>query len=192
MSAPLLQLLAERDDGGAVDLRAPAVGVWSGAPPDGSLLGPGSPAGTLRQGRARFRLVVPAGVAGRVVAPARRDREVPVGYDEILFRIAPLREAEAASAGRVAGVETPSALHLVAPTDGVVYLAPSPGAAPFVAEGARVRAGQTVGLIEVMKTFNPIAYGGDGLPDEAVVVGVLAADGEEVRAGSPLLAVEPA
>jgi biotin carboxyl carrier protein len=53
-----------------------------------------------------------------------------------------------------------------------------------------VKTGQAVGLIEVMKTFNPIAYGGLGLPDEAEIVEVLAADGQEVRAGQALFVVK--
>ena len=55
--------------------------------------------------------------------------------------------------------------------------------------GAKLAAGQTVGLIEVMKTFNPILYGGGTLPDPAEVVEVLAGDGEEVRAGQTLVVV---
>jgi len=38
-----------------------------------------------------------------------------------------------------------------------------------------------------MKTFNPIAYGGPGLPDEAEVVEVLVTDGQEVVRGQPLV-----
>ena len=79
--------------------------------------------------------------------------------------------------------------HVVAPTDGVFYAASGPGSPPFAPKGARLTAGQTIGLIEVMKTFNPIAYGGRALPDSAEVVEVLVADGEEVRAGQTLLVV---
>jgi biotin carboxyl carrier protein len=50
-------------------------------------------------------------------------------------------------------------------------------------------AGQPVGLIEVMKTFNPILYGGGELPDEAEVVALAAEDESEVRAGQPLVIV---
>jgi hypothetical protein len=41
-----------------------------------------------------------------------------------------------------------------------------------------------------MKTFNPIAYGGAGFPDEAEIVAVLVADAEEVRAGQALVTVK--
>jgi biotin carboxyl carrier protein len=67
--------------------------------------------------------------------------------------------------------------------------APAVDAKPYVGAGDRVTRGQPIGLIEVMKTFNPIAYGGAGLPDEAEVVEVVAADGQEVRAGQALVVV---
>ena len=41
-----------------------------------------------------------------------------------------------------------------------------------------------------MKTFNPIVYGGAGLPDEAEIVEVLVPDEAEVRAGQPLVRVK--
>jgi acetyl-CoA carboxylase biotin carboxyl carrier protein len=47
-------------------------------------------------------------------------------------------------------------------------------------------------LLEVMKTFNRIAYGGPGLPARATIRRVVPADGDDVEAGSPLLVVEPA
>jgi acetyl-CoA carboxylase biotin carboxyl carrier protein len=44
-------------------------------------------------------------------------------------------------------------------------------------------------LLEVMKTFHRVTYGGPGLPDTARVVRVLIADGDDVNAGDPLLAL---
>lgn len=45
---------------------------------------------------------------------------------------------------------------IVAPLTGIFYSSPSPGAAPYVKEGAHVSAGQVIGLIEAMKLFNEI------------------------------------
>ncbi len=184
-------LLVAREAGGAVVLKAPKVGIWSDPPPAGALVGPGSPAGTLRQLGHRFLLRVPEGVSGRVAATALRDHAIPVGYGEVLFAVEAI--AAALPADLAAGSSTPPAArgarNVTAPTDGVFYGAPSPGARPFVVRGQRVTAGQTVGLIEVMKTFNPIAYGGEGLPDDGEIVAVLVADGQEVRAGQPLVEV---
>jgi acetyl-CoA carboxylase biotin carboxyl carrier protein len=134
---------------------------------------------------------VPEGVVGRVVIDHERDHAVPVAYGEGLFRVVPVSADAAAhdATGAVAPRDPSSTLHVVAPTDGVYYRAPSAGAKAYVAVGDRVTAGQAVGLIEVMKTFNPIVYGGATLPETAEVIEVIAADGQEVRAGQPLIAV---
>jgi acetyl-CoA carboxylase biotin carboxyl carrier protein len=78
---------------------------------------------------------------------------------------------------------------VVSPSDGVFYRKPSPDAPAFVEVGASVSAGQAVGLVEVMKTFNQILYGGPGFPEPATVVEIRADDTAEVRAGQVLLVV---
>jgi acetyl-CoA carboxylase biotin carboxyl carrier protein len=186
-----LVLLVATEAGGTVGLRAPKIGVWSDAPAAGTLVGPGSSGGTLRQLGHRFPLRVPDGVSGRVAPRPRRDHAIPVAYGEILFEVERFAatSAGASSVNAVVAARPAGARHLTAPTDGVYYGAPSPGARPFVVPGQRVSAGQTVGLIEVMKTFNPISYGGEGLPKDGEIVAVLVVDGQEVRAGQPLVEV---
>jgi acetyl-CoA carboxylase biotin carboxyl carrier protein len=68
---------------------------------------------------------------------------------------------------------------------GIAYLAPEPGAAPFVAVGQTVTAGQTLMLIEAMKTFNQIKA-----PKSGTVTRVLVATGAPVEFGQPLMIVE--
>ncbi|WP_117209818.1 acetyl-CoA carboxylase biotin carboxyl carrier protein [Allorhizocola rhizosphaerae] len=70
---------------------------------------------------------------------------------------------------------------LCAPTVGTFYVAPEPGAPPFVAEGDLVRAGQQVGIVEAMKLMIPIEAERDGQ-----VVAVLAANGSSVEYGQRL------
>jgi len=45
---------------------------------------------------------------------------------------------------------------VLAPIPGIFYRSPSPGEPPFKVDGDTVAAGDTIGLIEVMKTFNPV------------------------------------
>jgi biotin carboxyl carrier protein len=177
-------------------LRAPQVGIWRDSPRDGVPVRAGDPIGTLRQLARRSVLVVPEGVEGVVGISPRASRAVAVEYGERLLEILPLSAAAAAGEGPTPQARFPqamaeTALHVTAPTDGVFYRAPASGAAPYVAPGQTITAGQPIGLIEVMKTFNPIAYGGEGLPAQAVVVAIVVADGAEVRAGQPLLSVKP-
>lgn len=195
MNEPILSVEVEPCEGGW-RIRAPLVGRWSAHPHPGALVGAGSVVGLLDRLDRRFLLVLPDGTAGRVRGAMPRDRVVAVEYGQVLFELSPLREDDAAgleAEGRATGAVVPGlapGLHaVVAPTDGVFYRRPTPGARPFVDAGDRVRAGQPVGLIEVMKTFGQIPYGGAGLPEEAEVVEVRAADGAEVRAGDVLVVV---
>ncbi len=74
---------------------------------------------------------------------------------------------------------------VLSPMVGVVYLAPEPGAPPFVAPGQSVVAGQTLLLIEAMKTFNQIKA-----PKAGVVARILITGGAPVEYGQPLLVLE--
>ncbi|MEU0938896.1 MULTISPECIES: acetyl-CoA carboxylase biotin carboxyl carrier protein [unclassified Embleya] len=73
-----------------------------------------------------------------------------------------------------------------APMVGTFYHAPEVGAKPFVSLGDTVRAGQTVGILEIMKMMNTITAEVSGQ-----VVEVLVADAQPVEYHEPLLAIEP-
>jgi acetyl-CoA carboxylase biotin carboxyl carrier protein len=70
---------------------------------------------------------------------------------------------------------------LRSPMFGIVYLAASPGAAPFVRPGQPVSAGTTVCMVEAMKVFQEIKAGRDG-----VIASIDVASGDEVEAGQVL------
>ncbi len=74
---------------------------------------------------------------------------------------------------------------VTSPMVGIAYLAPEPGATPFVTVGRTVTAGQTVLLIEAMKTFNQIKA-----PHAGTVTRILIASGEPVEYAQPLLVIE--
>ncbi len=71
------------------------------------------------------------------------------------------------------------------PMVGVAYLSPEPGAAPYVTPGQSVSVGQTLLLIEAMKTFNQIKA-----PRAGTVTRVLIASGSPVEYDQPLLIIE--
>ncbi len=81
--------------------------------------------------------------------------------------------------------QEPSGYALKSPMVGVVYLAPEPGADAFVTVGKQVKAGDTVALVEAMKTFNPIKSDKDG-----VVKKILVSDGAAVEFDQPLIIIE--
>jgi acetyl-CoA carboxylase biotin carboxyl carrier protein len=74
---------------------------------------------------------------------------------------------------------------VTSPMVGTVYLSAEPGAAAFVTVGATVAEGQTVLIIEAMKTMNHIPA-----PRAGVVKRILATDGQAVEYGAPLMIIE--
>ncbi|MFD0489987.1 acetyl-CoA carboxylase [Saccharopolyspora erythraea] len=72
-----------------------------------------------------------------------------------------------------------------ATSEGVFYRRPAPDADPYVAEGGHVDAGQTVGVIETMKTYSQVRTESSG-----TAARFLLDDGEEVRTGQNLLEVD--
>jgi acetyl-CoA carboxylase biotin carboxyl carrier protein len=73
---------------------------------------------------------------------------------------------------------------VTSPMVGTVYLAPQPGAPPFVTVGAEVTDG-TVCIIEAMKTMNPVAA-----PVPGRVVEIFVRDGQPVEFGEPLMRID--
>ena len=90
--------------------------------------------------------------------------------------------ATAVAAAAVAASPAPEAGNLMkAPMVGVLYLAPSPGAKPFVGVGSRVKKGDVLCIIEAMKLMNEIAAEQDG-----EILEICAEDGQIVEFGQPL------
>lgn len=74
---------------------------------------------------------------------------------------------------------------VTSPMVGTVYMAPEPGADPFVSTGATVKEGDTLLIIEAMKTMNHIPA-----PRAGTIKRILVEDGGPVEFGAPLVIIE--
>ncbi len=74
---------------------------------------------------------------------------------------------------------------VASPMVGTAYRSPEPGAPPFVEVGSTVSEGQTIMIVEAMKTMNQIPA-----PRSGTVTAVLIEDGQPVEYGEPLLIIE--
>jgi biotin carboxyl carrier protein len=72
------------------------------------------------------------------------------------------------------------------PLPGTFYRRPNPQADPYVSEGDEIKAGDVVGLIEIMKSFHEISSDADG-----VVARFLVENEDLVDAGQTIIALEP-
>ncbi|MDT7950832.1 MAG: acetyl-CoA carboxylase biotin carboxyl carrier protein subunit [Acetobacteraceae bacterium] len=122
-----------------------------------------------------------------IVEADRRIRVVRAAVpatEPVAVRVAPA--AVAAAPEPVAAPEDVApAGAITSPMVGVAFLSPDPGSPPFVVPGQTVTAGQTVMLIEAMKTFNQIKAGKAG-----TVGKILVTSGQPVEYGQPLLVIE--
>tara|TARA_B100001123_G_scaffold243745_1_gene272513 strand:- start:878 stop:1285 length:408 start_codon:yes stop_codon:yes gene_type:complete len=76
-------------------------------------------------------------------------------------------------------------INITSPIVGTAYLAPEPGAKKFVEIGQKIKKGQTIMIVEAMKTMNHVPSTQDG-----TVSKILVKDGEPVEFGQPLISIK--
>lgn len=92
--------------------------------------------------------------------------------------------AAAAAAAEPAAPVAVSGNVVPAPMVGTVYMSPAPGAAAFIEVGQTVKEGQTILIIEAMKTMNQIAS-----PRAGKVTEIMVSDGHPVEYGEPMIVI---
>ena len=116
------------------------------------------------------------------VSKASPHAPAPVQYAPAMAAPAPAPAAPAAAAPAAPAVNKNA---ITSPMVGTVYLSPEPGATAFVQVGDKVKKGDTLMLVEAMKTFNPVEAPADGTVKEIIV-----ADSQPVEFGEPLIVIE--
>jgi acetyl-CoA carboxylase biotin carboxyl carrier protein len=91
--------------------------------------------------------------------------------------------AAAPASGSIEPTKHPGTV--TSPMVGTAYLAPAPGGKPFIDIGSKVSAGDTLLIVEAMKTMNQIPA-----PRGGTVIQILVEDGQPVEFGEPLVIVE--
>jgi acetyl-CoA carboxylase biotin carboxyl carrier protein len=192
---PELVAILERRDAGRVELLAPSPGLWRDAPCVGALIRPGDVIGSLEILGVEHRLRAPAGGLGVVLA-GKHESELtrrPVDHGAPLLLLDPDALGRTASAPEQrAGVEAgrEGKLLFVSPSSGRFYQRAAPDRPAFVEPGQILERGQTIGLLEVMKTFTRINYDDPKLPARARVLAILAIDQGDLGRGDAILELE--
>lgn len=183
-----------RVDATRVAVLAPRVGLWRSPPSAGSLVRPGDAIGVLEILGQLHVLRAPPGAKGVVVPTGGDPRSRrPVSFGDTLLMLDPTGAIGAeweSDPGAAEGASAVGGLVFVAPMSGRFYLRPSPDKPPLIRPGQTIRVGDSVCLLEVMKTFNRVSYGGAGLPDEARVKRVVPNDGDDINRDDPILELE--
>lgn len=141
------------------------------------------------RGLTRVRVEEPDGTAVELErASAARPVAVPMPMSSAMA--APVAAPTVAPAAPEPAAQTPAAApepkgtEVTAPMVGVFYAAPAPGDEPFVHVGSKVKAGETLCIIEAMKVLNEVTAEADG-----EVLEICVADGDLVEFGSCLMRI---
>jgi len=122
-----------------------------------------------------------AGLRVRVARNVSIAAAIPPSYQSA----ASMPVAAAASAAAAAADPSKHPGVVPSPMVGTAYWAPEPGAKPFIEVGTKVSVGQTLLIIEAMKTMNQIPS-----PRAGTVTQILIEDGQPVEFGEPLVIIE--
>lgn len=141
------------------------------------------------RGLTRVRVEEPDGTAVELErASATQPVAVPMPMPSAMA--APVAAPTVAPAAPAPAAQTPAAApepkgtEVTAPMVGVFYAAPAPGDEPFVHAGSKVKAGETLCIIEAMKVLNEVTAEADG-----EVLEICVADGDLVEFGSCLMRI---
>lgn len=124
----------------------------------------------LERASAAQPVAVPMSMPGTMAAPVAAPAAMPAAPE-------PAAQAPAAA-------PEPKGTEVTAPMVGVFYAAPAPGDEPFVRVGSKVKAGETLCIIEAMKVLNEVTAEADG-----EVLEICVADGDLVEFGSCLMRI---
>lgn len=182
-------------------LGSPRPGRFTATVQPATWCNPGMVIGTLDVLGTVFELLVPADARGSAANHIEPEGGASletraVGYGDAVVVLDTRATPMGVGDGGLDAVATILANQRVAglvfrsPTSGRFYGRPSPDKPAFVSVGDELAQGATICLLEVMKTFHRVTYGGTGLPERARVREVLVGDGADVTSGEALLALE--
>ena len=166
--------------------RAPLVGRWHSALTTGQVVKAGQHVGWIEQGVKRTMLRIDATLKGNYAVIEAAENGF-VDFERVLLLVEKHTGAEdVADDAGVADDDQPlDAVPVRAATEGIFYRRPSPDAPAYADIGARVEINQTLGLVEVMKTFGPCRS-----PLTGTLVRFEVEEGEAVSQGQIILWIQ--
>jgi acetyl-CoA carboxylase biotin carboxyl carrier protein len=178
----------------ATVITSPGPGWFTPRVKTGELIGAGGCIGVLEVLGVRRSICLERG-AGRARLAVTDGIRSAVQHGQVLAWVDAAAVAAGDPSSQVETAVLPSALSSTgllvrSPSSGRFYGRPGPGKPPFVVAGDIVKAGDPLCLLEVMKTFHRITYGGAEFPARARVTRVLVTDDADLAPGQAIVELE--
>jgi acetyl-CoA carboxylase biotin carboxyl carrier protein len=190
-SQPPQKIAKHSNIDGELLLDSPGVGYFQCEVAPGSFVSPGSCLGYLRVLGKKYSVLIGSKTPSAYVDSVLIVKG-PVEYGTPLLQLTEGSTKSTAAEKVDSPEKTSSAMSINSPQPGRVYLKPDPEKAAYVSVGSVVSKGDTLLLIEIMKTFTPLLYPGSNmeLPAKVRITKVLVDEGDEVEPDQPLFEIE--
>ncbi len=195
----IAKIREDEEDPQTLLVTSPVVGMADGAPRKGVFLNAFDRIITVKVLHQRYVLRLPRNVHGWVIETFIPNGFTPVAYGEPIARLDPRALGATAEGSSTADGTTAAAgegedaglITIRAPSEGIFYRRPSADSPSYVEVGSSISSGAILGLVEIMKCFHQITYGGPDLPENGEVTQILAEDTSEVHFDQALFQVKP-
>ncbi len=173
-------------------IRSPGVGKILFTIDDGVFITGGNKIGRMKILNKNFILRIPNDMAGSIRLLKNHERITYAAYNEIIFELEKSKKIENNESVIKEDVNITQTNGLIIKSfiDGIFFRRPSPDSEPFVQEGSLVKPGDTLGLIEVMKSFNKIICPDFKKGRNGFITEIYKKDESVIRSGEPLFRIK--
>lgn len=174
------------------EILSPSVGIFIRNFKDGDMLCPGAHIGYFYTQNIIKSIRIPIDTMGKITFTDNGKIETRVEYGEVLFTISQPEEDLihlTSNNEKKEGIRSYEGLLIRSFITGIFYRRATPDSPPFTKLGALVKKGDTLGLIEVMKSFNRIILEGENNFKNGIIEEIFVEDNSEVKQGDPLFRI---
>jgi acetyl-CoA carboxylase biotin carboxyl carrier protein len=182
---------AEKKEG-IVNIFSPSVGIYHRSPNNGDYLCPGSYIGYLSVLKSKFQLYIPDDISGRTDIDINSLREIRTGYGDPILQILStenITSIDNVKKDKFNGNKKQEGIIIRSFITGIFYSRETPDSSPFVKVGSIVTRGDTLGLIEVMKSFNKIIFDEGEKFGSGIIEEIFVDNDIEIKMGDPLFRI---
>jgi len=181
-----------KKNNGQIKILSPTVGIFHRIHNNGDYLCPGSYIGYLSVLKSKIRLYIPEDISGIADIDISSLRDIGIGYGDPILTILYTENISTVNNNKkdkFHNNKKQEGIIIRSFITGIFYRKETPDSLPFVKVGSTVKRGDTLGLIEVMKSFNKIIFDEGKNFESGTIEEIFIDNDSEIKMGDPLFRI---